>query len=141
MNPSPTPTQQERLPFDAEICEALADRCREIFLRHPEVKAVGASIVWNGKLNDADINHHIWISPHGAVTTPDGIIASVYQTLKLLDQQMGRALQLAEQMRDTITTLGEEATKKHGELQGLQAQIEGLKAEVAQRGHAPAGGT
>lgn len=131
MNQTQTPDEQERLPFDAEICEALSDRCREIFLGHPEVKAIAASIVWNGTLNDADINHAVWIGPHGAVTSPDGVIASVYQTLKLLDQQMGRALKLAEQMRDNIKALGEETVKKHGQLKELEGRIQAVQGSTA----------
>jgi len=87
-------TDQKNLTFDVAVCERLKAAFTDIFLNHPEVKCLAASICWNGELNEANINHGVWLSADGPVQSPDGVIGSVYQTLRLLDEQMGRCGQL-----------------------------------------------
>lgn len=131
----PTPeTPTPRPTFDEAVCERLRVAFADVFLHHPEVKCVAASVCWNGTLNDAQINHGIWIGPDGPVQTPDGIIGSIFQTLRMLDEQMGRGMQLAQYFQSQITTLGNEALAKHEELQRLQEAIEAKTKELGGQG-------
>lgn len=102
-----------------------------MFLNHPEVKTLGIAICWNGNLNDAKIVHGVWLGAEGPVLTPDGVIGSVFQALKLLDEQVGRSHELIEHMRDQALAIGQEAAKKHEELETLEAKIARRKEELA----------
>lgn len=133
MSNDPTQTPEPETPratFDEMVCERLRLAFTDVFLHHPEVKCLAATVCWNGNLNDAQINHGIWLGPDGPVQAPDGVIGSVFQTLKMLDEQMGRGMQLAQFFRDQITTLGNEALKKHEELQEVEKALAAKKAEL-----------
>lgn len=112
----------------------MAERLRlciqDIVLHHPEVKAVAASVAWQGDLNDANINHGVWLGVDGPVLTPDGIFGSIQQTLKMLGEQFGRADQLVGHYQDRGQLLGQELVAKHEELETLQAQIEAKRQEL-----------
>lgn len=125
---------EQKPTFDLAVCERLRAAFADVFLHHPEVKTLGAAICWQGNLNDAQIMHGLWLCPDGPVVTPDGVIGSAFQTLKLLDEQVGRVSELVSHMRDQAIAIGEEATKKHEELQEVEAQIARRKEELDRLG-------
>jgi hypothetical protein len=112
------------------VCERIRLAFVDVFLHHPEVKCLSATVCWHGNLNDAQINHGIWIGPDGVVQSPDGVIGSIFQTLKMLDEQLGRGMQLAQYFRDQITTLGNEALKQHEELKKVEEALTARKAKI-----------
>lgn len=112
------------------MCERIRVAFQDVFLHHPEVKTLSATITWNGNLNDAQILHGIWLGPDGPVSTPDGIVGSLYQTLKMLDEQAGRGLNFVGYLQEQVQVLGTEATNKHEELKTLEAQIAERRAEL-----------
>lgn len=128
--PTTEPPADPRLPFDEQVCERLRAAFVDVFLRHPEVKCLAASITWNGTLNDANILHGIWLGPDGPVQTPDGVVGSLFQTLKMLDEQAGRGLALVGQIQEQVHVLGTEAVKRHEEIQALEEQIREKRAEL-----------
>lgn len=115
--------QEPKPTFDQAVCEILRRACADAFLHHPELKTVGVALCWNNNLNDAQIMHGLWLGPDGPVVTPDGVIGSAFQTLKLLNEQTGRANDLIQHMRDQVIAVGEEVTKKYGQLEQVEAQI------------------
>jgi len=122
----------DRLTFDVAVCEKLRAAFHDVFLNHPEVKALAASITWNGNLNDAQIMHGLWLSSDGGpVSTPDGLIGSAFQTIKMLDEQVGRGLNLVTYLRDQVQVLGPEVVAKHEEIKELEEEIEKRKQELA----------
>jgi len=122
------PTTQNQTTFDLAVCNRLQEACRDVFLHHPEVKAVSVAICWNGKLNEAEINHGLWVGPDGPVTTPDGIVGSVYQTLRLLDIQLGRGMELALKLQSDLTGLYKDLLDANEKLEKAKAQLPAEKA-------------
>lgn len=117
-NPSPSP---ERLTFDVAVCAKLKDAFDRVFLEHPEVKALSATVTWNGALNDAEILHGVWLSSDGnAVKTADGVLTSISQTIKMLEEQLRRGAVIVDNMREQVTVLATEIAKKHEEAKALQ---------------------
>ncbi|MCI0421518.1 MAG: hypothetical protein L0312_20215 [Acidobacteria bacterium] len=115
--PEPRPVEQP-LPFDAAACERIRNCFAEVLLRHPEVRSLSATIDYYGALNDAKINHGVWIGANGAVEQPDAIFGSLFQTLKILNIQLERGLALTEHLREQAQVLGAEVVKRHEELKG-----------------------
>ena len=126
--------QEPKPTFDEAVCERLRRAFVDVFVNHPEVKTLGVAICWHGNLNDAKIMHGLWLCPDGVVVTPDGVIGSAFQTLKLLDEQFGRANDLIHHMRDQVMAIGQEATTRHEELKEVEAQIARRKEELAALG-------
>lgn len=122
-----------RMTFDVAVCERLRAAFHDVFLHHPEVKCLAASITWNGNLNDADIMHGLWLgSDGGPVTTVDGLIGSAFQTLKMWDEQVGRAMKVVAYLKDQVQVLGPEVVDKH-EIKRLQEENNQLRQEIARR--------
>src|SRR5262245_18930967 len=96
--PAPTPAEDRPI-FDAAVMERLKRAFLDVFVNHPEVKTLSASVGWMGGLNDAKILHGIWLaSDGGAVNTADGIVVSLTQTLKLFDEQLARGLAFVQSL-------------------------------------------
>jgi len=115
----PTPSR----PFDEEVCDRIRAAFQDVFLRHPEVKCLAASITWQGALNDARILHGVWLGPDGPVVEPDGVIASIHQTLKMLDEQTARGLALVAHLQDQVRVLGSEVVARHEQLRKLEEEV------------------
>lgn len=122
--------------FDQAVIDRLRACFVDVFLRHPEVKCLAATVTWNGELNDADVRHALWLGPDGAVTKLDAVFTSVEQTLKLLAVQAARADELITKMRDTVRVLAGEVTTKREELEALNRQVRALE-ESRRRGIDP----
>lgn len=119
------------------MCDKLRAAFLDVFLAHPEVRCLGATICWNGNLNDARIHHGIWLGQDGGpVQDPAGVIGSTYQTLKLLDEQMGRAMEIVTALREQVIVLSTEALNKREELEQLRLdrteEVQRQEAERAQ---------
>ena len=135
------PTQEKKPTFDVAVCERLRHAIVDVLAGFPEVRSIACSVDYHGSLNDADINKGIWLGEGGPVTAPDAIFGSVFQTLRILETQCARALQLMESMRENVEVLGSEAVKRHEEIQRLDAQIEARKEQLRGLGAAaPAAG-
>lgn len=120
--PSPSTVEKDRPLFDVAVCDKLRAAFVDIFLQFPEVSCLATSISWKGNLNDASIMHGIWLnSDGGPVTEPAGVVGSTFQTLKMLDEQLGRGLELVKYLRDQVTVLSSEVLKKHEELKNIEA--------------------
>jgi hypothetical protein len=129
--PDPTtPSPPAPLPFDQAVAEEVRAALADVFLRHPELKAVGVAFSWAGSLNDAQILHGVWLGPTGRVNTLEGIFGSVAQTMKLLDQQMTSAYEAQAQMRNHATKAGQEAVTRHEEIQRLDQEIEARRRNL-----------
>ena len=106
--------------FDEAACETLRAACASVIQSHPEVRTVSASVDFYGTLNDAQVQKGVWIGESGMVTAPDAILGSTMQTLRLLEEQIGRLFQVAGGMRESLQVLGEELVKKSKELAELE---------------------
>lgn len=126
--------QEKKPPFDVAVCESLRHAITNVLAGFPEVRSIAVSVDYHGALNDADINKGIWLGEAGPVTSPDAIFGSVFQTLRMLETQCGRALQLMEQMRENVEVLGAEALKRHEEIQRLDQEIARKTAQAGGSG-------
>jgi hypothetical protein len=79
-----TPDQPQVF-YDAAAA-TLHDAGMEVIKNHPEVRSLVVVFDYNKDLNDARIPHAIWIGggPDGQLTTPEAILGSGYQLLKML---------------------------------------------------------
>lgn len=127
-----TPETPQRMTFDEQVCERLKEAFRDVFLKHPEVKCLSASIVWNGSLNDANILHGVWLGPDGPVGTPDAVVGSIHQTMRMLDEQLGRGMELSAYMQERIQVLGTETVRKNEELEKVKKDLEAAHAQSGQ---------
>lgn len=118
--------------FDVAVCERLRQTFMEIFLEFPEVKCLSSTITWNGNLNDANIMHGIWLSPTGNVGSPDGIITSIEQTMKMLNEQFNRASNLVKFFSDQTRVLAEEVVRRNAELEEVKKALEAAKKQLEQ---------
>lgn len=116
--PTVLPSATETRPtFDEAVCAKIKECFQRIFVEHPEVAALSASVVWRGELNNAHINHGVWVSadgPGGVAAAPDVIFGSIHQTIRLLEQQVGRAVDLITMLRERVVVLGTELARKEG---------------------------
>lgn len=134
---APSQTPPERPPtFDEAVCSEIRAAFHDIVLRHPEVKALATSVCWHGDLNDARINHGVWLGDDGGpVNDIAGIIGSAYQTLKVLDQQVGHGLAFVNALREQVIVLSQEIGRKNEEIEGLKklyaAEVQKLEAAQA----------
>lgn len=123
-----TPSPQERAPqFDEAVFGRLQHAVDDVILHHPEVRAVAAVVTWAGGLNEAQINHAMWLGVDGIVQTPEDILNGIRQTLRLLEQQVDRGYKLANYLGDRIDVLRTETEAKNEEVKRLQKQIEELQ--------------
>lgn len=99
-----------------------------MFLAFPEVKCLAATITWNGGLNDAQINHGVWLDAGGGpVRTADGLVGSLFQTLRMLDAQTARLAAYAKTTAERVQVLGTDLVKKLEELETVRAEVEALR--------------
>lgn len=127
MTPDPATPPTERRTFDQAVCDRLRAAFQDVFLHHPEVKCLSAAVTWNGELNDAGIQHGVWLAADGGpVKTPDGVIASLHQTMRMLDFQFVKAGELLGAIQDQIRVLGPQLVNKREELEGLKTEIEAI---------------
>lgn len=120
------------------MCDKLRAAFLDIFLAHPEVRCLGTTICWNGNLNDARIHHGLWLGQDGGpVQDAASVIGSTYQTLKLLDEQMGRGMQIVTALREQAIVLSTEVIKQREELEKVRrewtAEAQRQEAEGAKR--------
>jgi hypothetical protein len=120
-------------PFDEAACEALRQACVSVIQDHPEVRSVAATVDYYGALNDAVVQKGIWLGEEGVVTTPDAILGSTMQTLRLLEEQIGRLFQVAGSMKESLQVLGEELVKKSKEVEGAEGVSEEKLEEASGR--------
>lgn len=116
------PTPEAKKVFDQAVIDKLRAAFEGVFREHPEVKTLAAAVTWNGGLNDAPLLHGIWLCPAGAVSTPDGIITSAQQTMKLLNNQLNRGVELVQHMQDQVLLLAHEIEKSNAELETLRTR-------------------
>lgn len=127
----PGKSQTERPSFDEVIVAKMRTCFQGIFADHPEVATIAATISWRGGLNEARVLHGLWLGENGIVVRPDEIFGSIEQCMKMLVQQVSRAGELTEHLRETVEVLGTEATKKHEELKEVEARVEARQRELA----------
>lgn len=113
----PEPEAPQRKPFDQAVADELKEAILGVLVRHPEVRSVAVAIDYKGRLNDAPINHGIWIGEGGRVERPDAVFGSLFQTLKLLEEMFARALALGSGLRDAVTALMAEVKRHDEEIQ------------------------
>jgi hypothetical protein len=132
MTSSPATDRPPEPPFDAAVAEELRRALDEVMLRHPEVKNLAAVVCWHGNLNDAAISHAVWVDAAGGpVATADGVLGAAHQTLRLLDHQLGRALEVAHRLRQDVVADHAERKRLDAELQTKRATLERLQGEIA----------
>lgn len=126
-----------QVPFDQEVCHVLRQAASVIFARHPEARSVAAVVDYFGALNDANIQKGIWVSPHGPVDTPDGVFGSMFQQLRMLEEQFARAIGYAQQLREDVQSMATEAVALGGRNEQLRKEIAAQEERLAR---ATAGG-
>jgi hypothetical protein len=122
-NPQSQPEQTPRPTFDAAICELLRSAALDILSRYPEARSIAAVVDFHGALNDAEVNKGIWLGENGPVKNPAEIFGSIFQTLRLLESQVGRAVELVQQLKDHAELLGSEVVKRSEELKQIEEAI------------------
>lgn len=131
---------RQEMTFDVAVCDELRRALTAVMQDHPEVKCLGTSICWQGDLNDANINHAVWIGRDGEpVLKPDGVIGSVHQTLRLLDHQLGRGLEIAHRLRQDILQLATDLVTARTAVDAPQTPQAG-ETHGHSKGESPTGG-
>lgn len=102
------PTAKGKM-FAETICDKLNTALTEIAAQHPEIGSLAAIIDWKGTLNDADIPHGVWVSDLGGqVTKPERMLGSAWQTLKVLNQQLGAATAFLQAVQKKLLQVSKE---------------------------------
>ncbi len=114
--------------FDVAVCLKLRRAFAEILAAHPEVRSLACSVDWNGPLNEANVMHGVWLGEDGIVSRPDAVFGSIAQTMRILDTQFTRAVELNNHLREQLAVLATEATKRNEEVQRLDKEIEARRA-------------
>ena len=109
--------------FDMKVCERVRRCFAETLAAHPEVRRLACSIDWSGDLNDAKIMHGVWLGASGIVAAPDAVYGSITQTLRMLDIQCSRALELNQHLREQCSVLATEVINRNGEIERLDKEI------------------
>jgi hypothetical protein len=98
-----------RLPFD-QIAHAILQQAHQLILaRCPEVRALATSIDYHGALNDAGVVRNVWSSRDGPVLAADAVFGSLFQTLRLVEEQFATAVAVAANVREEVQNLSTEA--------------------------------
>lgn len=79
--------------FHEEAAELFQRVSQTLLNTHPEVRSVVSIFDYDGDLNNAKITNAVWVGrgPNGLVDSPEAIIGSAYQTLKLLGAILERS--------------------------------------------------
>lgn len=104
-----------RATFDQAASERMRAAALEAMAAHPELRAVAVVFDYHGGLNDADVIRGVWLGEDGPVTRPDAVVGSMFQLMKMLELQCGRALGLINQLRETLEAAGSEVVRRHEE--------------------------
>lgn len=84
---------------------------------------MSVAITWNGELNDAKITHGVWVGPgRKSVLAIDGVLGSAFQTIRLLDVQLGRAMNIVQGLRNAATALVNEINELNETKEKLKAE-------------------
>lgn len=105
------------LPFDEQVAEEALEAISAIIAKHPEVECMSMSVCWKGELNDAKITHGVWVGRDGVVGTLPGIVGSMMQTLKMLDEQARRGMDFVQMLRKTAVGEAAALVRRHNETQ------------------------
>lgn len=139
----PTPGTEATGPppsFDRVICHILSQAAAAIFARYPgEVRGIAALVDYRGTFNDAAIQKGIWVSEHGVVDTGDGIVGSMFQTVRLLEEQLARGIAFCESLRAEASSLSTALLELHQQHEQLQKEIEAAESARAAAGTPPEG--
>lgn len=118
--------------FDQAVCNKLNETFTRIFASHPEVRSLACTIDWFGPLNDGNITHGVWLCGNGVVAAPDAIYGSIMQSLRMLDSQCRRAVELNQHLRQDCINLGTEVRNRSEEVKRLDEEIN-KRREVLRR--------
>ena len=110
--------------FDVQVCEKIRKLFADVLTAHPEVRSLACSIDWFGAMNNSQIHHGVWLGEGGLVGSPDGIFGSIQQTLKMLETQCSRAVDLHNHLREQVAILATEAANKSEEIKRLDEEIQ-----------------
>jgi len=122
--------QEKRLPFDEEIAARFKDTIHRCLTDFPELRSVIVAFDWAGNLNDAPIKAGVWQGERGGVDSAAGIVGSIQQTIKVMEQQFLRLHKLEQAMREELTVIGQELVRKKEELARLSEGSKNPDAEA-----------
>lgn len=131
--PTNTPPAEQRLPFDEAVMVEIRGFFQDIITRYPEVGCLAATVTWNGALNDAAINHGVWVGPDGPVRSPDLVLKSVRQTTRMLGIQTARVDDIARAGEERLVTLVTEIEKRNAQKRALEQAPDGPDPESRQQ--------
>ena len=101
-----TPNQEP--PFDQAVAEAFRQAGVAALQQHPELRAVAVTFDWHGQLNEAAVQHGLWLGRSGPVSQLDEIVGSLRQTLSMAQYQLVRL----GAFRETLERLTLETAQK-----------------------------
>lgn len=87
------------------------------------------AVSYRGNLNDAEINHGLWVGRDGPVSDLAGTFGSIAQTFKLIDWMIGHAFRLQEALRNSAVQAAQELVKLNEQKQNLEASIRVLRTD------------
>lgn len=122
--------------FDQRACAFLRQAHALIFASCPEARSVASVVDYYGNLNDAQIQKGVWHSDQGEVVNADAIFGSMFQTLRLMEEQFHRAIGVGARLRQEAANLSlynkqlleanERLEKEIQEKLGVGSQPEGV---------------
>lgn len=123
--------QEEKVQFDERLCQAQKELALAMFQQFPMLRSLCTTFDYYGKLNDAQVQKGVWMSDKGPVSSADAIFGSMFQTLRLLEEQFGRAIDYGAKLRETVEVLTVESVRLHNDIQEKTTEL-GRLTEAAQ---------
>ena len=120
---SDTPQTQRPEPFDVRACAILREAHAVIYAQCPEVRSIGSTLDYFGHVNDANVQKGIWSSENGPVQAVDAIFGSMFQTMRLLENQFSAAVEVAAAMRAEAEALASANIELRKEREAIQEEI------------------
>jgi hypothetical protein len=91
-----------QLPFDAQIVHDYRELTTQLLASHPELRSVVVVLDYHGKLNEAQVDHALWMGEAGAVTAPDAVLGGMGNILRVLHAMFERAALLQGALHDEL---------------------------------------
>lgn len=130
MSDVPQPPETEKMQFDEQLCQFQKELALGMFQQFPMLRSIGVTFDFYGNLNDAQIQKGVWMSDKGPVSSADAVFGSMFQTLRLLQEQFGRAIDIGADLRRSIEVMTVESVRLHNAIQEKSAELQRLEADI-----------
>lgn len=130
MSDVPEQPETEKVQFDEHLCNAQKELALALFQQFPMLRSIGVTFDYYGALNDAQVQKGVWMSDKGPVSSADAIFGSMFQTLRLLQEQFARAIDYGAHLRESVEVMTIESVRLHNDIQEKTTELQRLEAAI-----------